>query len=57
LLPGGASLVETGTAEQFQTEISRKPLIRKFRAHIGHCDMCGRRARFIRVNGDGLPVV
>jgi transposase len=38
-------LVETGTAEQFQTEIPRRPLIRKFRVHIGHCESCGRRAQ------------
>src|SRR3954470_15196644 len=38
-------LVETGTAEQFQTEIPRKPLIRKFRVHIGHCDACGKRTQ------------
>ncbi|MDY3559091.1 transposase, partial [Gemmata sp. JC673] len=38
-------LVETGTAEQFQTEIPRRPLIRKFRIHIGHCEACGKRAQ------------
>ena len=37
-------LVETGTAEQFQTEIPRQPLIRHFTVHIGHCGTCGRRA-------------
>lgn len=36
-------LIETGTAEQFQTEIPRVPLIRQFTVHIGHCDACGRR--------------
>jgi transposase len=36
-------LVETGTAEQFQTEIPRQPLIRQFSVHIGHCGDCGRR--------------
>jgi transposase len=36
-------LVETEIAEQFQTEIPRKPLTRKFRVHIGHCDNCGKR--------------
>ena len=35
-------LVETGTAEQFQTDIPRKPLIRKFRVHVGHCEACGK---------------
>jgi transposase len=38
-------LVETGTAEQFQTEIPRTPLIRKFRVHIGHCEACGKKAQ------------
>ena len=38
-------LVETGTAEQFQTEIPRTPLVRKFRVHIGHCDSCGKRTQ------------
>ena len=33
-------LVETGTADQFQTEIPRQPLVRKFRVHIGHCEAC-----------------
>jgi transposase len=36
-------LVETEIAEQFQTEIPRKPLIRRFRIHIGHCNGCGQR--------------
>lgn len=36
-------LIETGVAEQFQTEIPRVSLIRKFTVHIGHCDTCGRR--------------
>ena len=38
-------LVETGTAGQFQTEIPRTPLIRKFRVHVGHCEACGKRAQ------------
>jgi transposase len=38
-------LVETGTADQFQTEIPRKPLIRKFRVHIGQCEACGKRTQ------------
>src|SRR5918995_1423662 len=38
-------LVETGTADQFQTDIPRKPLVRKFRVHIGHCETCGKRAQ------------
>jgi transposase len=38
-------LVETGTADQFQTEIPRTPLIRKFRVHIGRCEACGKRTQ------------
>ncbi len=38
-------LVEIGTADQFQTEIPRTPLIRKFRVHIGHCAECGKRTQ------------
>jgi transposase len=38
-------LVETGTADQFQTDIPRTPLIRKFRVHVGHCEACGMRTQ------------
>jgi transposase len=38
-------LIETGTAEQFQTEIPRQPLIRQFTVHLGHCGSCGRRVQ------------
>ena len=38
-------LVETGTAEQFPTEIPRAPLIRKFRVHVGRCGTCGKRTQ------------
>jgi transposase len=38
-------LIQTSTADQFQTEIPRQPLIRKFTVHIGHCTTCGRPAR------------
>lgn len=38
-------LVETGTAEQFQTEIPRKPIVRKFRVHVGRCTCCGKRTQ------------
>jgi transposase len=38
-------LVQTGTAEQFQTDIPRQPLIRKFHIHIGHCEACGKRTQ------------
>jgi transposase len=38
-------LVETTVAEQFQTEIPRRPLVRKFLVHIGCCTGCGRRVQ------------
>jgi transposase len=34
-------IVETGTAEQFQTEIPRTPIHRKFHVHLGRCRCCG----------------
>jgi transposase len=39
------NLIQTGTANQFQTEIPRRPLIRQFIVHIGRCGDCGRRAQ------------
>jgi transposase len=39
------ALVESGVVEQFQTDIPRRPLIRKFRIHVGHCSRCGRRTQ------------
>ncbi|QEL17567.1 IS66 family transposase [Limnoglobus roseus] len=38
-------IVETGTADQFQTDIPRAPLVRKFSVHIGHCESCGKRTQ------------
>ena len=34
---------EDHQAQQFQTEIPRRPIIRRFDIHIGHCRRCGRR--------------
>lgn len=34
---------EDRQAQQFQTEIPRRPLLRRFDIHIGHCRRCGRR--------------
>ena len=39
------ALVETELAQQFQTEIPRRPLCRQFNIHVGHCSRCGRRAQ------------
>jgi transposase len=38
-------LVEDDVVEQFQTDIPRQPVIRKFRIHRGHCTECGKRAQ------------
>jgi len=34
---------EDHQAQQFQTEIPRRPIIRRFDVHIGHCRRCGKR--------------
>jgi transposase len=34
---------EDHQAQQFQTEIPRRPILRRFDLHIGHCRHCGRR--------------
>jgi transposase len=39
------TLVESEIVEQFQTDIPRQPLIRKFRIHVGRCSGCGRRTQ------------
>jgi transposase len=41
----GGGLVETTVVEQFQAEIPRRPILRRFRVHVGHCTRCGRRAQ------------
>jgi transposase len=38
-------LVETAVAQQYQTEIPRRPLVRQFNVHIGHCQGCGKRVQ------------
>lgn len=38
-------LVETSTAEQFQTEIPRTPIHRTFTVHLGRCRCCGKRVQ------------
>jgi transposase len=49
-LPGacprcGGPVRETGVATQYQTEIPRRPLIRRFNVHVGCCSGCGRRVQ------------
>ncbi len=39
----GGPTSEDRTAEQFQTEIPRRPIVRRFDIHIGHCTCCGKR--------------
>jgi transposase len=41
----GGTIAETQVADQFQTEIPRKPITRQFRVHVGHCQRCGRRVQ------------
>jgi transposase len=41
----GGPTVEDETAEQYQTEIPRQPIIRRFDIHIGHCTRCQRRVQ------------
>ena len=39
----GGSTTEDRQAQQFQMEIPRRPILRRFDIHIGHCRHCGRR--------------
>ncbi|CAN5300902.1 hypothetical protein BH11PLA2_BH11PLA2_53290 [soil metagenome] len=39
------SLIEDGIVEQFQTDIPRQPIVRKFRIHRGHCACCGHKTQ------------
>jgi transposase len=41
----GGSIRETAVAAQYQTEIPRRPLIRRFNVHVGCCCGCGRRVQ------------
>jgi transposase len=41
----GGAVVEERIDEQFQTEIPRKPIVRKFRVHCGHCVKCRKKIR------------
>jgi len=41
----GGRLVETDTAQQYQTEIPRRPIARRFHVHIGRCASCGKRVQ------------
>jgi transposase len=39
----GGSVQETTVRPQYQTEIPRRPLVRQFNVHLGHCRDCGQR--------------
>jgi len=44
--PGcGGGLDEAGVVPQYQTEIPRRPVVRRFNVHVGHCRACGRRVQ------------
>lgn len=41
----GGAVVEDHTAQQFQSEIVRRPLVRQITIHCGHCQGCGKKLR------------
>jgi transposase len=41
----GGAVHQTHTACQYQVEIPRKPIYRKFNVHVGQCTGCGRRVQ------------
>ena len=43
--PCGGAAVPDSVEHQYQTEIPRKPVYRRFNVHVGHCDRCGKRMR------------
>jgi transposase len=44
--PGcGGPLRETAVATQFQAEIPRRPILRRFNVHVGRCGGCGQRVQ------------
>jgi transposase len=43
--PCGGAITETGVVAQFQTDLPRKPIVRRFDVHVGRCRSCGRRVR------------
>jgi transposase len=44
--PGcGGVVAETDVVAQFQTDIPRKPILRRFDVHVGRCRSCGRRVQ------------
>ena len=41
----GASVRETHVSQQFQIEIPRRPILRRFDLHVGQCTCCGQRVQ------------
>ena len=41
----GGPLVEDRQDQQYQVEIPRRPIVRRFDIHIGHCTSCGQRVQ------------
>ena len=42
---GGGGIEHTHTAEQYQVEIPRRPICRRFDVHVGRCLACGKRVQ------------
>jgi transposase len=44
--PGcGGVVIQTDVVDQFQTDIPRKPIVRRFQVHVGQCRSCGTRVQ------------
>lgn len=43
--PCGGAIAETEVVAQFQTDIPRRPILRRFNVHVGRCRSCGRRVQ------------
>src|SRR5262245_1248663 len=41
----GGTIIEDHLDQQFQTEIPRRPIVRQFNIHCGHCQQCGKPVR------------
>jgi transposase len=41
----GGKMEQDRTAPQYQTDIPRRPILRRFDIHIGHCACCGKRVQ------------
>jgi transposase len=41
----GGGVAEATVVEQYQTEIPRQPVLRRFCVHVGHCRQCGQRVQ------------